>query len=72
MAAGFTQRDLGAALRVPHSWVAKVESGERRIDVVEFGWVCVACGASAAKEAAAFLDGFAAKRGAAKRGRGGR
>jgi transcriptional regulator with XRE-family HTH domain len=42
-AAGLTQRDLGARLKVPHSWVAKVESGERRIDLVEFCWFIAAC-----------------------------
>jgi transcriptional regulator with XRE-family HTH domain len=49
--AGLTQRDLAGRLRVPHSWVAKVESGERRIDLVEFGWFCQGCGADAAAEA---------------------
>lgn len=43
--AGFSQRQLAERLKVPHSWVAKVESGERRIDVVEFGWFLLACGA---------------------------
>jgi transcriptional regulator with XRE-family HTH domain len=43
--AGFSQRDLAARLRVPHSWVAKVEGGERRIDLVEFCWFASACGA---------------------------
>ena len=50
-AAGLSQRGLATRLRVPHSWVAKVESGERRIDLVEFGWFCAACGASPADEA---------------------
>lgn len=44
--AGLTQRDLAAKLGVPHSWVAKVEAGERRIDVVEFAWIVAACGAA--------------------------
>jgi hypothetical protein len=44
-AAGLTQRELGQRLKVPHSWVAKVESGERRIDLVEFGWFIEACDA---------------------------
>jgi hypothetical protein len=39
-----SQRELAATLLVPHSWVAKVESGERRIDLVEFGWFVAACG----------------------------
>lgn len=41
--AGLTQRDLATRLKVPHSWIAKVESGERRIDLVEFFWFISAC-----------------------------
>jgi transcriptional regulator with XRE-family HTH domain len=44
-AAGLSQRELAQRLTVPHSWVAKVESGERRIDIVEFCWFVSACGA---------------------------
>ena len=54
--AGLTQRELAAVLRVPHSWVAKVESGERRIDLLEFAWFCSACGQVAGQEATKFLD----------------
>lgn len=43
--AGLSQRDLATRLHVPHSWVAKVETGERRIDLVEFGWFISMCGA---------------------------
>jgi transcriptional regulator with XRE-family HTH domain len=43
--AGLSQRELASRLKVPHSWVAKVESGERRIDVVELCWLIRACGA---------------------------
>jgi transcriptional regulator with XRE-family HTH domain len=43
--AGLSQRQLATRLQVPHSWVAKVENGERRIDLVEFGWFLSACGA---------------------------
>jgi len=43
-AAGISQRELATRLNVPHSWVAKVETGERRIDLVEFGWFIAACG----------------------------
>jgi transcriptional regulator with XRE-family HTH domain len=42
--AGLTQRALAARLGVPHSWIAKVEAGERRIDVVELCWYLSACG----------------------------
>jgi transcriptional regulator with XRE-family HTH domain len=41
--AALSQRDLAAILKVSHSWVAKVESGERRIDLVEFFWFLSAC-----------------------------
>ena len=43
-AATLTQRDVAARLGVPPSWIAKVESGERRIDVIEFCWLVGACG----------------------------
>lgn len=43
--ARLTQRALAKRLRVPHSWVAKVESGERRIDFIELYWLFSACGA---------------------------
>jgi transcriptional regulator with XRE-family HTH domain len=42
--ASLSQRELAGRLRVPHSWIAKVESGERRVDVVEFCWFFAACG----------------------------
>jgi transcriptional regulator with XRE-family HTH domain len=42
--AAISQRELAGRLKVPHSWVAKVESGERRIDFVEFCWFVAACG----------------------------
>jgi transcriptional regulator with XRE-family HTH domain len=45
--ARLTQRDLAARLEVPHSWVAKVESGERRIDLVEMCLLLSACGTDA-------------------------
>jgi transcriptional regulator with XRE-family HTH domain len=35
-AAGLTQIELATRLRKPQSVVSKVESGERRLDVVEF------------------------------------
>lgn len=36
LAAGLTQQDVAEALSRPQSFVAKVEVGERRLDVVEF------------------------------------
>ena len=43
--AGLSQRALASRLGVPHSWVAKVESGERRIDLLEFLRFMTACDA---------------------------
>jgi hypothetical protein len=51
--------------------VAKVETGERRIDLVEFGWFCAACGASPAEEAAKLFKDQLNSRASAN-GRGGR
>jgi transcriptional regulator with XRE-family HTH domain len=42
--AGLTQRDLGARLKQTHTILAKVESGERRLDVVEFIYLARALG----------------------------
>jgi transcriptional regulator with XRE-family HTH domain len=43
-AAGLTQRELGARLKQAHTILAKVESGERRLDVVEFIYVARSLG----------------------------
>ena len=45
--AGMTQRDLAAKLGREHSFVWRIERGERRLDVVEFYWVCQALGQDA-------------------------
>lgn len=42
-AAGLTQRGLARRLGREHSFVARIEQGERRLDVVEFLWLCQAC-----------------------------
>jgi len=33
---GMTQRDLAARIKRPHSFVGRMEAGERRVDVIEF------------------------------------
>ena len=43
-ASGMTQADIAARLGRPQSFVSKYESGERRLDVVEFIQVCLALG----------------------------
>lgn len=42
---GLTQRDLSKILEREHSFIAKIEIGERRIDLVEFYNISKACGA---------------------------
>ena len=37
---GLTLRQAGELLGIPHSTVAKIENGERRIDVVEYVHYC--------------------------------
>ncbi len=44
---GLTQVDVAASLRRPQSFVSKVESGERRLDVVELIQYAEAIGADA-------------------------
>ncbi len=41
--AGLTQRDLGALLKKPQSWVYNCETANRRVDVTEFIVWCEAC-----------------------------
>src|SRR5258706_7352900 len=56
--AGLTQRELASILQVGHSWVAKVESGERRIDLIEFAWFCDACRINPVEGATKLLSGI--------------
>lgn len=42
--AGLTMVQLGEAFRRPHTFVHKVEAGDRRIDPVELCRWCLACG----------------------------
>ncbi len=46
--AGLSQVELASRLRRPQSFVSKYESGERRLDVVEFVEVAEAIGCQAA------------------------
>ncbi|MGI5868736.1 MAG: helix-turn-helix domain-containing protein [Kiritimatiellia bacterium] len=39
-----TMRTVAERLDVPHSWVGKVETGERRLDVCEYLALCQAIG----------------------------
>ena len=46
--AGMTQRDLAKEVKREVSFVWRIETGKRRLDVVEFYWVCKALGRNAA------------------------
>ena len=43
--ARLSQRDLADRLGRERSFVARIEQGERRVDVIELFWICEACGA---------------------------
>jgi transcriptional regulator with XRE-family HTH domain len=65
--AGITQQDLAAKLDKPQSFVSKYETGERRLDVIEFVDVCEALEMNAAdflRDLGAQAAGNARKRGA--------
>ena len=49
MDAGMTQQQVADALEREQSFVWRIEKGERRLDVVEFFWVCNALGYDAAE-----------------------
>lgn len=66
-AAGLSQRDLAQRLDVPHSWVAKVEMGERRIDLVEFCRFVAACGGEPAEEMSRLVASFRLRKAKASR-----
>lgn len=37
---GLSMRDVGVLIGMPHSWIGKVETGERRLDVDEYVRLC--------------------------------
>lgn len=67
MRSGATQRMLAQTLKVSPSWVAKVEIGERRLDLVEYLWWCQALGVNAATEAPILLRAMGRSRRFGKR-----
>lgn len=52
--AGITQEALASALEVPRSTISKWETGEQRIDVLEFWTLCEALGVDPFKLLTAF------------------
>ena len=47
--AGLTQRQLAAKIKKPQWFVARAETGSRRIDVAEFVLFCEGCGKDPAR-----------------------
>ena len=47
--AGLRQEDVAQAIDEPQSFVSKIESGERRLDLLELREVCLAMGITLAK-----------------------
>lgn len=57
--ADLSQRQLCRLLGREHTFVSKYESGERRIDIVEFYWICKACDAAPELAARKLMEAFA-------------
>ena len=56
--AGLTQRDLARKFHREHSFISRIELGERRVDLVEFHAFCRACGVDPVSAAANLLRQF--------------
>ncbi len=56
--AGYTQRDLAKKLGREHSFVARIEQGERRVDIVELFLICKTCDVSAQVLFSKLIDQF--------------
>ena len=53
-----SQRALAKILGREHNFVARMELGDRRIDLVEFCWICEALGAQPGEVFAELLKAF--------------
>jgi len=53
--ARLNQRQLARKLGREHSLVSRPQLGERRVDIVEFFWICRACGADPARTASRLM-----------------
>lgn len=49
--ARLTQRELAQLLGREQSYIGRIETGQRRLDLVEFVWICKACKADPQEEA---------------------
>jgi transcriptional regulator with XRE-family HTH domain len=44
--AGITQTELANALQMPQSFISKIETGERKINIIELNELCKALGSN--------------------------
>lgn len=58
VSAKLTQRQLADKLGRERSFVSRVEQGERRVDILEFYWICKACGKDPQKCVLDVMDAF--------------
>lgn len=56
VAADLTQRDLAQLLRTPQTVVARIEQGQRRVDLIEFYRICKALKVNPKQAAEEVLD----------------
>jgi transcriptional regulator with XRE-family HTH domain len=56
MSASLRQIDLAKLLKKPQSYVSKIESGERNLDVIEFLYYVTALGIEPSKWVKRFMD----------------
>jgi len=54
--AGLTQRELADRLGRERSFIARVETGQRRVDLVELVWWCEACDTDATAKVSELVD----------------
>lgn len=67
--AGMTQRQLAEAVGREQSFVGRIETGQRRVDLVEFVTICRACGADPEQEVVKLTRKIAGWLPARRRGR---
>jgi hypothetical protein len=56
-----TQRYLSEKRGREQSYVGRIETSQRRLDLVEFVWICRVCGADPGKEAGRVIRGIKRK-----------
>jgi transcriptional regulator with XRE-family HTH domain len=54
--AGLTQRDLGAKMSKPQSWIYNCETANRRVDITEFINWATSCGVDAVMAFSRFVE----------------